>query len=218
MSEIIPARYLFRWAFPVAYCPPQEKSGQPQFPLPAGCRLPDLTGLDGQTSFAEFSLGWNEQGIAVSTQVRGKHHKLQTAPSHLPDTDGLSVWIDTRCTQNVHRATRYCVQFKLMPTGAGTNGRQPYALRLPIAMAREDSGEQTVSGIQLASEPRGDGYRLDAWLPASCLFGFDPENQPRLGFYAAVDDNELGLAPLSVGDKFPISHDPSQWLTIELVR
>ena len=43
-----------------------------------------------------------------------------------------------------------------------------------------------VSLIQLQSEIAGDGYRLEAWLPAAVFIGFDPATSPKLGFHYLV--------------------------------
>ncbi len=50
------------------------------------------------------------------------------------------------------------------------------------------------------------------------LHGFDPEQNPRLGFCYAVRDAELGEQVLSVGADFPYAEDPSLWSVLELVR
>src|SRR5438270_607721 len=60
------------------------------------------------------------------------------------------------------------------------------------------------------------GYVLEAFLPAAVLHGFDPEQNPRLGFYYAVRDAELGEQVLSVGADFPYWEDPSLWSVLEL--
>jgi hypothetical protein len=50
------------------------------------------------------------------------------------------------------------------------------------------------------------------------LNGFDPEQNPRLGFYYAIRDSELGEQVLSVGSDFPYWEDPSLWSVLQLVR
>ena len=62
------------------------------------------------------------------------------------------------------------------------------------------------------------GYRLEAFLPAAALNGFDPQEHPRLGVYYSVRDQELGDQFLSVGWDFPFSDDPSLWAVLELVK
>ena len=48
------------------------------------------------------------------------------------------------------------------------------------------------------------------------LHGFDPEQNPRLGFFFVVRDMELGDHLLSGGPDFPYWEDPSLWSTLEL--
>ena len=61
-------------------------------------------------------------------------------------------------------------------------------------------------------------YILEAFLSASVLHGYDPDQHPRLGFSFVVRDNELGEQYLSVGPEFPYWEDPSLWSVLELVR
>ena len=62
------------------------------------------------------------------------------------------------------------------------------------------------------------GYRLEAFLPAAVLTGFDAAEHPRLGFYYALRDAELGEQFLSVNADFPYWDDPSLWSVLELVK
>ena len=59
-------------------------------------------------------------------------------------------------------------------------------------------------------------YSLAAWLPAETLHGYDPEANPRLGFFYRF---RAGGAEqyLTVGQEFPITYDPSLWSTLELI-
>ena len=59
---------------------------------------------------------------------------------------------------------------------------------------------------------------MEAFLPAVVLNGFDPEQNPRLGFYYAIRDAELGEQTLTVGSDFPYADDPSLWSVLELKR
>ena len=54
--------------------------------------------------------------------------------------------------------------------------------------------------------------------PAAALYGFDPQEHPRLGVYYVVRDQELGDQFLSVNWDFPFGDDPSLWAVLELVR
>ncbi|OYW24671.1 MAG: hypothetical protein B7Z55_01500 [Planctomycetales bacterium 12-60-4] len=217
MTHVVPPRFLFRWSFPVPYCAEWPGSDREGRQLPVACRLQQLDEFDAGSRFADLYVGWNEAGFGVGVEVRGKQQPLQTDLMKPTESDGLQVWIDTRSTLNVHRATKYCHYYCLLPGGDGKQRRQPVAVQRPLAQAREETGART-GKLVMTSELRDDGYRLDCWFPGESLFGFDPANNPRLGFYAVVKDAELGEQFLTVGREFPFEFDPSIWQTLELVR
>jgi hypothetical protein len=67
------------------------------------------------------------------------------------------------------------------------------------------------------SERRVDGYLMQGFIPATAMTGYDPAEHPRLGFYYAVTDRELGWQTFSLGAEYPFQSDPSLWGTLELV-
>lgn len=217
MSEILPPSFLFRVSFPVRRQANLPKKGRRLLALTAEHALPEFGELDQGTIFGKIRAAWNPQGLGFGVEVRGKKRPLHCDPRQPFDSDGINLWIDTRSTQNVHRATRFCHHFFAMPAGAGTGKKQPAACQLPIARAKEESPLARPEQILLSVEHLSDGYALDIWLPAAILNGFEPETNPRLGFYYALRDGELGEQYLSVGPEFPFSHDPSVWWTMELV-
>lgn len=217
MSQIIPPRFLFRWSFAIPYCPEWPGPVKACPPLPAYCRVPQFTEFDGEAPFADLYLAWNDAGLGVGVEVRGK--KLPAvADSRNPfESDGLELWIDTRATQNVHRATRYCHQFMISPVGSGPKRNRPWMEALPLAQARETTGSGAdVDAALLTADVQPMGYSMWLWLPSTALCGFDPTNHKRLGFYAQVVDHEHGRQPLTVDEDFPFHFDPSLWQTLEL--
>jgi len=216
VTTLIPPRFLFRWCFPVPYL--ADYPGDESLPeLPPSCALPSLQEMDGVRDFAEWRLAWNESGLALMVDVAGKTEPVQCDVSAPTSSAGVHVWIDTRATQTVHRATRFCHRLALLPAGLGRHRRQPSAVFLPLGPARSEA-PAAAEAIRIASTLRDDGYRLQAWIPAACLHGYDPAAQPRLGFYGVVRDAELGLQALTVGPPFPYESDPSLWQLLELVR
>jgi hypothetical protein len=89
---------------------------------------------------------------------------------------------------------------------------------LPIHRAKEPARPVAAGLLRVRSEKLPEGYRLEAFVPAEALLGFDPADHPRLGFTYAVLDRELGLQTLTVGSPLPYREDPSLWATLELVR
>jgi hypothetical protein len=215
MTTVVPPRFLFRWSFPVPYwpSPPRGETVPPE--LSAAHQLPALGGVDGQAEFATWRLGWHEQGLALDVCLAGKSEPVRCEPLSPATSSGVHVWFDTRCTQDVHRATRFCHRFALLPVGR--HKQQPLVTALPIGQARE-AAENSAASVRVHSQLLDDGYRLRAWFPADSLTGYDPDSHARLGFYGVVIDAELGTQALTVGGEFPYESDPSLWQTLELVR
>jgi hypothetical protein len=240
MSTIIPHPLLFRYSIPVRYVARLPKRGKSLLNLPDDCLLPNFGDLGGEQEFGRLRAAWNENGIGFSVEVCGKQKPVMCDVGRPEESDGLQVWIDTRNTQSIHRASRFCHHFcflpaarragdvsplvttgdvkPALPAGTGAANNNAIGIQLPIARAREEAPINRPEQIQVAAQVGKDGYRLEAWLAAEQLHGFDPEANPLLGFYYYLRDAELGEQFLSVGREFPFAHDPSLWSTLELLR
>ncbi|MEO0716917.1 MAG: hypothetical protein AAFY58_07995, partial [Planctomycetota bacterium] len=186
-------------------------------------RLPDLATLDRETPsserrFADVRMAWSEEGLAFRVEVDEKRKPLWCRDTRLDESDGLHVWIDTRATHTLHRATKFCHRFVFTPAGGGSGATEPLADQVLINRARENARPVRPRELQVASKVTKSGYRLAAFVPASALGGFDPEQQPRIGFNYAVLDRELGMQTFANGASLPFDEDPSCWATLELAR
>jgi hypothetical protein len=217
MSEsLLPGRFLFRFALP---CLHKEPLWTPQgAELDEMYRLANLAELEGNRAGADVRAAWSEAGLAFAVRVEGKKQAPWCREARPEDSDGLQVWIDTRDVHNVHRAGRFCHRFMFMPTGGGRRLDEPVAVWLPINRAREQPRPIAAGKVLLRGEKRPHGYVLEAFVPADCLTGFGPAENPKLGFTYAVIDRELGERTLGVGSPMPYQEDPSLWATLELVR
>ena len=217
MTELIPPAFLFRMALPVHKAVKLPRSGPPPLQLGKEYALPDVGELAQGQRFGEISLAWNEQGLGCRVVVKGKKFAPRCDYAQLLNSDGLNLWIDTRSTQNIHRASRFCHHFCVLPTGSLRDRSQPVARQLPIARAKEEAPQCDPKLIIAYSEVHAAGYTLEVWLPSEILQGYEPESNSRLGFYYHLRDHELGDQYLSVGAEFPFDHDPSLWWPLELV-
>jgi hypothetical protein len=216
--SIVPNRFYFRIAHPCHYVAGIPfKEADELVDLPPKCRLENFAAMDSQKNFAEIRLAWNELGLAVQLDVRGKSAPPQGRADRPRASDGLILWVDTRGDRTSHRATRYCHQFYLLAAGAGEDHDQPIFLQTQIHRALEDA-PKFGGVVPLRVAPKVGGYRLEAFIPAEALHGFDPEEHRHWGIFYAVRDLELGEQTLSVGADFPFAEDPSLWSTLELIR
>ena len=216
---LIPHRFLFRVAYPCRYVKgiPQEEDDR-LLDLPENCRLDNFAAMDERRNFADVRLAWNELGIGLQVEVRGKEQSPQGDAARPRSSDGVTLWIDTRDARTSHRASRYCHQFHFLPMGGGPDHDEPVFVQSKINRALHDAPLAPASGVPFQCAHIKGGYLLEAFLPAAVLYGFDPEQNPRLGTYFAVRDTELGEQVLSVGSDFPYAEDPSLWSVLELVR
>ncbi len=217
--SLVPARFLFRIAYPCRYVRqmPREDEGS-LLDLPEACRIDNFPAMDGRKNFADVRLAWNELGLSLQVEVKGKKQPPEGDDARPRSSDGVTLWIDTRDARTSHRASRYCHQFHFLPAGGGPERDEPSFVQTKINRALQDAPLAPIDSVPFRAERTRGTYVVEAFLPAAALSGFDPEQNPRLGFYYAVRDAELGEQVLSVGADFPYWEDPSLWSVLELVR
>jgi hypothetical protein len=217
VMSLVPHRFLVRVAHPCRYLK--------KMPVPDDDRLLELGGefridnyaaMDARRNFADVLLAWNEHGLGIQVEVRGKENLPQGDISRPRASDGLTFWLDTRAARTSHRASRYCHQFHFLASGGGPERDEPAFVQSKINRALEDAPLAPAASVPLRVASRKHGYLLEAFLPGTVLHGYDPEQHPRLGFFYSIRDDELGEQVLSVGPEFPFWEDPSLWSVLEL--
>jgi len=215
-EPLIPPSFLFRFTLRIPHVAELPGTGRTSWNLDDRCRLPAVSLAD-RSPFADVRMAWNLEGLAVSWQIDNKSRPIARAATGSLG-DRLRLWIDTRNTQNIHRASRFCHYIAIHASiGTGTNPG-PRADQYPIDRARENSDISRSDRLQTWLHPLKGGYRCETWIPAECLTGYSPADQSRLGFYYDLRDSEFGTQFLSVGPEFPYDHDPSMWQTLELLK
>lgn len=215
--SLIPHRFLFRFATPCRrHAQMPRLKGDRLLDLPVECRIDNFAAMDGLRNFADVSLAWNEGGLGLQVDVKGKDKPLSGDAARPRGSDGVTLWIDTRDARAGHRASRTCHQFHFLATGGGEERDEPVVVQTKIHRALDDAPLANAADIPLRVRTRATGYTLEAFLPATVLQGFDPEQYPKLGFFYAVRDDELGEQLLSISPEFPFWEDPSLWSVLEL--
>jgi hypothetical protein len=218
---IVPNRFLVRIAHPCPFVetmPRDADDDERLLDLPENARLHNFAELDEQANFADVRLAWNDFGLAVQIEVKGKE-QVPVGDSDKPkNSDGLWLLLDTRDARASHRASRFCHHFMFLAAGGGADKDEPFVTQAKINRAQQDAPMMNLGDVLFRGHRTKSGYRLEAFLPTAALSGFDPQEHPRLGVYYVVRDQELGDQFLSVNSDFPFSDDPSLWAVLELVK
>jgi hypothetical protein len=220
-KPLLPQAFWFRVA---ATCPrveeiPRGGGRRALLDLPTSSTLPDLASLDGRDSWAAVRVAWNPRGLGIAILADRPQVKPTATASDRPEGFAdVNVWIDTRDTRNVSRATRFCHRFSAHLTLS--RDRKSLVVDLnqrPIARAMADAPLCSPDLLMSRTELNREGWVLELFLPSAALTGFDPESSSRLGFAYQVADHEREDQFLGIGRDFPLGENPSLWATLELV-
>lgn len=215
---LIPNRFLFRIAVPCVYVRDMPMRGDDLLDLSEACRIDNNAAMDDLRNFADVRLAWNDAGLGLQVEVRGKEQPPAGDAIRPRQSDGVTLWLDTRDARTSHRAGRFCHQFHFLATGGGPEKDTPAFAQSKIHRALEDAALAPSGSVPFQCQTRAGGYGIQAFIPAAVLHGWDPEQNPRLGLFYAVHDRELGLQTLGVGADFPYGEDPTLWSVLELTR
>ena len=210
----VPKNLLFRYRIA---CKKFESKSTKKFELGDEHILPNFGSFEGQFQFAQIRVGWSEDGLFIQAEISKKEQSLWCRESQLLDSDGVQIWVDTRDTHNVHRASKFCHWFVLLPLGGGDDGKKPHASMLKINRSKDDSPSINRHQIDVTAKISKTGYKLSAFIPGKALNGWDANEHRYIGFSFSVVDRELGCQTLAIGPELPISEDPSLWQTLELI-
>jgi hypothetical protein len=213
---VVPEQFLVRVSYLCPYVKGMPKTDKDSLlELPKSARIEHFG--EGQ-HFADVRLAWNELGLGLQLEVSGKEQPAQGNVSRPRDSDGITLWLDTRDARTSHRGSRYSHQLHFLAAGGGPEQDEPAFGQTKINRALQDAPMIPSRDVLLRRSRKKGGYILEAFLPGSGLTGYDPEQIPRLGFYYVVRDQELGYQVLSVSHEFPFWEDPSLWSVLVLQK
>jgi hypothetical protein len=195
---------------------PREGESGPLLDLPESCALPDLSSLDETEAWAQVRTAWNPGGLGIAIIARGIAAQ-QLVPERPEGFASVQIWVDTRDTRNVSRATRFCSWYVANLKPAPTKRELIVAVaQRPIARATAESRLCRPEQIAARTKLLKDSWTLEVFLPADAVAGFDPETNRRLGFAYHIADGVHNDQFLTVGPGFPVGENPSLWSTLEL--
>ncbi|HBE71409.1 MAG TPA: hypothetical protein DDW52_24960 [Planctomycetaceae bacterium] len=185
--------------------------------LPDEAILPCLTTeLSGNEKFAQVRVAVGKNALFFQADVQGKSQLPWCRESRLEDSDGLHVWIDTRNSREIHRATKFCHRFGFSPMGRGPKADLPFVGWAAINRARESPPPPPDDNLAIRARVADGRYRLVAALHFNALHGLELRDFPTIGFYFAVMDRELGWQALALTPDLPVVDNPSLWAQLRL--
>jgi hypothetical protein len=175
-------------------------------------RLPSTATLCSEEPFAEVSMGWNEEGIAIQVEV-DKAVDQSFYPA-IERGDAVELFIDTRDLKSASFNTRFCHHFFFLPEAV--DGKTAGEI---TRFRTEDSHPLCpAADLRVTTHAKRSSYTLNIFLPAHCLVGYDPDQFDRLGFTYRI--HRVGGDPqhFSVSSsEYAIDQQPSLWSSVELV-
>lgn len=185
--------------------------------LPDESIMPCLSSeLAGTAKFAQVRIAVGTNAFFFQADVQGKQQLPWCRESRLEDSDGLHVWIDTRNSKEIHRATKYCHRFGFSPLGRGPKADLPFVGWATINRARDNPPQPPDDQMAIRARLNNGRYRIVAALHFDALHGLDLEDFPTVGFYFAVADRELGWQSMAMQPDLPVAENPSLWAQLDL--
>lgn len=193
-------------------CHRVQDSAKEPLSLPPRYELPSLAALSAEETFAIVALGWSVNGIYATVTVEKEVEKCLYP--ELRDGDSVELFIDTRDSKSSGFNNRFCHHFYFMPQEV--NGHTAGEI---TRFRTEDVHEWCDSrDLKVSSHVHKKYYRLDIWIPAHCLHGYDPEQFDRIGFTYRINrpGDESQHFAVSSHD-YSVDQQPSLWASVRLV-
>lgn len=212
----IPARGLFHFAIPCYFQDPLW--GDEGALFSERHRLPNLAQVDGVDYRVDAYVGWNDQGFAMRFRVLDGPTASRLAAGF--SGASISVWINTRAAQDIHRATRYCHWFEIEPMIGRKGDRHAKLVWRAIPKAREVPSSPPPRSTRVRVDVASDkqSYITDILFTREALTGFNPREHRRIGLNFEVKGLRREVLTFSAGRPLPYGEDPSLWVTLDMVE
>jgi hypothetical protein len=194
---------------PVRYKKPGDRSKRFKKPFD----LPSTSTLLGEESFADFSISWCEEGMAIETVVRQPFQ--QAIYPRFSEGDSLELFIDTRDLKAAGFIHRFCHHFLILP-------QEVQGIRvLEITHFRTEDSHPLCDPAEIRVDVRFDkkGYDMQIFIPTSCLHGYDPDHFDRLGFTYRFNRYRGDPQHFTLrSEDWAIEQNPRLWASLKLER
>lgn len=173
--------------------------------------LPDTSQLCAEESFAQVSLGWNQEGLEACVRVSYPFER-----AYYPDVfrgDSVELFIDTRDVKTSGFNTRFCHHFFFLAEAIEGH------LAGEITRFRTEDAHPLCepNDLKVKSFLKPSSHTLNIFIPSHCLYGYDPDQFDRLGFSYRINRADGFPQHFTVvSEDFPIEQQPSLWGSLKL--
>jgi hypothetical protein len=176
-------------------------------------KLPDSSKFCHEKPFAKIAMGWSKEGVEIAVHVEVE--SIRCAYPNFSTGDSVELMIDTRDVKTSGYNTRFCHHFFFLPEAV--DGVQAGEI---TRFRTEDTHELCdAKDLQIKTHSQNEGYRINIFIPAHCLFGYDPDQFNRLGFTYRINASTHHPQHFSVlSDEFQIEQQPSLWASLTLAQ
>ncbi len=173
--------------------------------------LPSTADFLGEGSFADLAFLWERKGILIEVKVR-KPFEEAVYPE-FSKGDSVELFLDTRDLKTAGFATKFCHHFLFLPQEV-----QGIQCQEISRFRTEDSHPLcNPSELSCKTEFSKKGFKMQIFLAATTLFGYDPASFSRLGFTYRINAPGRDPQHFSISSHYyKIEQNPSLWSTITL--
>jgi hypothetical protein len=175
--------------------------------------LPSTHGLCHEKTFADIGMGWSEQGLTFRIDV---HQPVtQILYPEITNGDSIELFIDTRDVKTSGFNTRFCHHFFFLPESM--DERQ--AGELTHFRTEDSHSHCDPNSLTVNCKKSSSAYTMQIFIPADCLFGYDPDQFKRIGFSYRINRPDGPPQHFSVvSQEYTIEQQPSLWSSLRLVK
>lgn len=173
--------------------------------------IPDVSHLLAEEEPFKLGMAWSYEGLKLFFRI-----KSTFAGSFFPEVDkgdGVEVLIDTRSIGTTSGIHKYCHHFIFLPKEVDG------IVAAEITRFKGDDKHDPALAENFSVETKTKSGQIDMeiTIPERCLFGYNPEESPKIGFACRVHrlNKEAGHFPLSEVD-FKLSTSPALWARMRL--
>lgn len=175
--------------------------------------IPDTSRLCHEHAFAKVAMGWHEDGLAFQIHVTQPY--VQSNFPNIGRGDSVELFIDTRDLKSAGFNTRFCHHFYFLPKAANEHQWGE------ITHFRTEDRHTLCDSEALSCETQFGylDYKMKIFIPADCLFGYEPKQFDRLGFTYRI--NRAGGNPQHfavTSQDYQVDQQPSLWGSLKLVK